>query len=274
MPQHAGPPRRPHPLAPPGVPRRARCRVTALPGLALAALMCAPVGVAQIPPRELPVSRLPIHLVGIAKDDADPTRSAGLIRCVGIPERRAAALLRVGDRACDVAEVREIRDEAVVVRNLATGDLETVALPKAGPVSAPRAPAPPYVSRRTAPSAIPPLVETPSPDVVTIELQKELLDRSLANLSDVVSAALASPHFASGLGPRVVDGYELSRITPGGIVDQLGLRDGDVLLDVNGQRLDGLASVTALLAQVRSLSAAKVTVLRSNRKVTFVFSVK
>jgi type II secretory pathway component PulC len=66
----------------------------------------------------------------------------------------------------------------------------------------------------------------------------------------------------------------MSRIRPGGIVEQLGLQDGDVLLDVDGQTLDSLTAVVGLLGQAQALSGAKMTVLRNGRRTTFVFSVR
>ena len=242
----------------------------------LAYLLCAPGVPAQQTAALIPLTALPLRLVGVMKDASAPDRSAGLIQCGGPQEKRSASFVAVGDRACDVAEVREIREEGVVIRNLLTSRLEWLALPRVGSPSAPPAPAAieaPVEPERDEIAA--PYVQASSADVVTIEISRELLHRYMSNLPEVLNAALATPHRATGSsGSAAVDGFELSRVKPGGIVEHLGLRDGDILLEYNGHKLDSLTAVTALFGQAQALSGAKMTVLRSGRKMTFVFSVR
>ena len=66
----------------------------------------------------------------------------------------------------------------------------------------------------------------------------------------------------------------MTRIKAGGIVEQLGLQDGDVLMDLDGQRLDNLAAVAGMLARADALSGATMTVLRGGARLSFVFTVK
>ncbi|MBL8142719.1 MAG: hypothetical protein JNM38_16485 [Acidobacteria bacterium] len=241
-------------------------------GLALAVV--ASTAWAQQPREPLAATALPLRLAGVARHVAAPAMSAGLIECLEPPARRGAWLYAVGERACDVALIVEVVDDAVVVRNLQTGRLELLALPQ----DAASAPAPPPGDGPTedssdAPPA--PLVERRSTDVVTIELSRELLRRYTSNLPDVLGAALATPHYTSGeSGPRAIDGFAMTRIKAGGIVEQLGLQDGDVLMDLDGQRLDNLAAVAGMLARADALSGATMTVLRGGTRLSFVFTVK
>lgn len=225
-------------------------------------------------PREpLAATVLPLRLAGVARHVATPARSAGLIECLEPPAQRGAWLYAVGERACDVALIVEVVDDAVVVRNLQTGRLELLALPRD---AASPAPPPGDTTTDATSDALPvPLVERRSTDVVTIELSRALLRRYTSNLPDVLGAALATPHYTSGeSGPRSIDGFAMTRITPGGIVEQLGLQDGDVLMDLNGQRLDNLAAVAGMLARAEALSGATMTVLRGGARLSFVFTVK
>jgi len=244
--------------------------------IAIALLLFAPAGSGQQPSDPLPASTLPLRLVGVLRDTSTPSRSAGLIQCTYPQQRSSAWLFRIGDRACDVAEVREVMADAVVVRNLLTNRIELITLAKDDTAAAPPVPSQNEASVEPKPEASPgPIVQPAAADVVTVELRREMLDRYLANLPEVLTSALATPRYAAGgSGPRAVEGYEVSRVKPGGIVEQLGLRDGDVLLDVDGQKLDSLAAVMGLLGQAQALSGAKMTVLRNGRRTTFVFSVK
>lgn len=245
-------------------------------GVALALVLLAPGASAQQPAGSLPSSTLPLRLVGVLRDLSQPAHSGGLVQCGPAQERRPAWLVAVGERACDVAEITEVLEEHVVIRNLLTGRFEVLALTRAAAPAAPAAVPPAEVPVGAEAEPLPlPLVLPGSADVVNVELRQEVIDRYMANLPDVLTSALATPHYAAGGdGPAAIDGYEMSRIRTGGIVEQLGLRDGDVLLEFNGQRLNSLAAVTALLTRAQALDGAKMTVLRNARKVTFVFSVR
>ena len=60
----------------------------------------------------------------------------------------------------------------------------------------------------------------------------------------------------------------------GGAADQLGLRNGDVIQEVNGQLLDGMPTVMRLFEQIQTLPQMKVAVLRNGQKLTFVLNTK
>ena len=205
-------------------------------------------------------SALPLQLVGVMADQGSPAGSACLIRCTALKESWRTA--RVGESACDVAEIREIRRDSVTIRNLATSRLELLNLSNTEPPTSAQSPPP-------AP------VLTVSPDVVAVELAAPTVDYYVANLSDVLNSALATPHYrTSANGQRVIDGYEVAQIKGGGVVDQMGLRNGDIILDVNGQPLDGILTVMRLLGQVQNMTQTKMTVLRDGRRLTFAVNVK
>src|SRR5512139_4027284 len=64
----------------------------------------------------LPATTLPLELVGVMTDSADPARSACLVRCTFPVPRRSASNLRTGETACDLAEIKEIRQDTIVIR--------------------------------------------------------------------------------------------------------------------------------------------------------------
>ena len=246
--------------------------------IAIAFLLSATAASAQ--PPDPPSSQTPrLRLVGVLRDAADPARSAALVQC-NHPRESRAALVTVGHRACDAAELLQVLDNAVLVRNLLTNQVERLELPPPTSSSPPSPPLPavdsPIEDREGVPA---PTVDLTAPNVVTVELQRELLQRSLANLPEVLNSALAMPRYGSSEhGPRAIEGFEMSRIKPGGIIDQLGLREGDVLLEFNGQKLDSVSAVTSLFGQLQGLSGAvsgaKMAVLRNGSRLTFVFTVK
>jgi len=219
----------------------------------------------QTPGQPLPRSALPLELVGVMTDSSDPARSACLIRCTYPAPRRSASMLVVGATACDVAEISEIRPDAVIVRNLGTNRLELVELmsPAAPPAG------------RAAEEAPAPLVVKATADVVDVEVPKASVSHYLLNLSELLSSAQATPRYIDGEnGQRAVEGFEISQIKAGGVVEQIGLKNGDVILEVNGEKLDSLPTVMRLFGQVQAATRATLTVVRGSQRMTFVFNTK
>ncbi len=215
---------------------------------------------AQNPERAAPLSTLPMRLVGVVVDNAWPARSACLVRCA-YPEEKTARF-QAGDRACDLAEIRQVRTDGVLISNLLTGREEILAFADEGS------------SARAALAPAAPIV-TASGDAVTVAVSPDSANYYLGNLSGLLDSALATPRvLRKPDGTQSIDGYEISQVTKGGLADQVGLQNGDIVLDVNGRRLDSLATVISLFAQVWSASETKVTVLRKGQTVSFLLKTK
>jgi type II secretory pathway component PulC len=212
-------------------------------------------------------SALPITLLGVAMDSSAPTRSACLVRCAYRGEEQMISLLlATGQRACEVAEIAEIRQHSVVIKNLLTNRLELLTFPRTGAASSQTTSVPP-------PAAPPDPVK--SPNLVTVEIPKDSMVHYLADLPELLSSALATPHFRDvGNGQSIVEGFEISRIKEAGAAEQLGLQNGDVILEVNGDRLNSAASVLRLLGQAQIMTQAKLIVLRNGQRMTFVVNFK
>jgi type II secretory pathway component PulC len=218
------------------------------------------IGAAPQRPDQLPISALPLQLTGVLVEPGAPARSACLIRC-GDPAGQRGMFF-TGQSACGVVEITEIREDGVVVRNLQAKRAEflTFSGDKPPAVTPPPAPAPAVAS---------------PPDDVTVSLTKETVDHYLNNLSELLDAAYATPRYREiPGGQRAIDGYEITRVREGTVVEQVGLRNGDVILDVNGQRLDSLATVLGLVGQIQTMPQATVTVLRNGQRMTFVIKTK
>jgi hypothetical protein len=224
---------------------------------------------AQQPSRSVPPSStLPIQLVAVMLDRASPAKSSCLLRCTYPAEKQGRFV--AGQTACDMAEVTEIRQDEVVINNLLRSRLEVLPLSHAQGEAA----APPPVASPPVPPPAPPVV-TESPEGVSVDLAKGSVDHYLGNLPDVLASALAVPRPRNGpSGVKSVDGYEIGGVKEAGVVEQLGFRNGDVVVEVNGQPLDGLPTIMRLLGQVQTMPQVKVTVLRKGQKVTLVFSTK
>jgi len=209
----------------------------------------------QVSPRMLPVSALPLDLAGVIVNAAAPSWSVCLIRCTYPP--RPAVIFRAGQNVFNYAEIKQICREGIVLLNLVTNRPELLTFAPNRPGTHPSPPPPPPVL-------------VPMPEGAKLEIPKATIDHYVKNLPELLDSAYASPRYRDGAGGRkTVEGFEISRIKEGGIVEQLGLKDGDVILDVNGFPLDSLASFLGALGRVHDLPQAKMTVLRKGRKMTF-----
>jgi len=243
---------------------------------ALTSLWFAAAAAAQQPAAPLATTTLPLTLAGVLRDSTTPAKSSVLIRCGTAAEHRAAWTFGVGERACDVAEIAEVLEQAVVIRNLATNTLEVLTLPDHAtrPVAATSAPT--QVRARAEAGNdddLEPVVLPGSGNTVHIELRREALRRYLANLGDLLTSALATPHDASG-SSGTVDGYQMTHIKAGSIIEQLAIQEGDVLQEFNGQKLDNLAAVTGLLTQIPTMTDGKLMVLRNDTRMIFDITVR
>jgi formylglycine-generating enzyme required for sulfatase activity/type II secretory pathway component PulC len=221
-----------------------------------------PVNAPPKPPR----SALPMTLVGVVVDTAEPARSACVIRCAYPVEKLGT--FAPGQAACDVAEVKEVRTDGVVINNPLTNRSELL------PLEASAAEVDAQFTGNAQTPASPPIL-TQSATGVTVDLAAGTVQRYLQDLPALLDSAFAEPRYRdNGRDPRSIDGFEIGRIREGSVVEQVGFKDGDVILELNGQKLDSLATVIRLFGETLTLPQAKMTVLRNGERLTFVFNKK
>lgn len=188
-----------------------------------------------------------------------------MIRCAELSAE--VSIYKSGQRACNVADVTEIQQDGVVIKNILSGRLELLKIRNGARDTS--APAPVVTEMPTPPTV------RPSADRVDVALPKASLDRYLLNAAELLASALATPHLTvSSDGRPVVDGFELQQIKRGSVIEQIGLRNGDVLTEANGETLDSLPTVMRVFAQAQTATEATLTVMRAGKKLTFAFTVK
>ncbi len=106
----------------------------------------------QAATRVLPVSELPMTVVGVAVNADAPTKSVAMIRCTRPSAASGAAVLTVGQRVCDLAEVSDVRADGVIIKNLQSGAMERLPLRSSGPASPSAAIPPPAGQPPVAPT--------------------------------------------------------------------------------------------------------------------------
>ncbi len=163
-----------------------------------------------------------LRAVGVV---AGRARGQALLRCAGRTESAA-----VGERACGV-RVDAINATAVSVT---------------GPDGS-----------RDLPLQPGPAVERAAPGVLSLS-RAELEARLAREGGRIVAETTLSPYRLPDGRPGVI----LARIPEGTVLEILGLAPGDVLLDVDGEAIDGTAALHDLLPKVRGRDHARVRVVR------------
>ncbi|HUP57860.1 MAG TPA: PDZ domain-containing protein [Bdellovibrionota bacterium] len=101
-------------------------------------------------------------------------------------------------------------------------------------------------------------------------IERSYLDRAMKDLTPVLQQARAVPHFEEG----TMVGFRLMQIVPGSIYQNLGLKDGDVVLSINGNSLESPAKAIQVFGALRGASHVSVRLRRKAKVFHYVYDVR
>ena len=217
-------------------------------------------------------SHLPFRLVGtLSNDNGDWAH--GVVRDISAGQTR---VLGYGSRVGDAVIVSVERRRIWIENEDGASCLEAGRDPVDPPVVAAAVP-------EQAPNATPvtPVMPTPA-ESIAAATTIERLGRSHYRLSrDEVGAAIRNPSRLAGQAPnyeQVFDngmpaGIQLSDITRGSLLHRLGIRNGDVLSAVNGDRLTTAQRMPELVEHLERDSEVIVEVIRRGRVETLRYEI-
>jgi type II secretion system protein C len=186
-----------------------------------------------------------------------PRVSTAILTCSG--RTRVAA---VGDSACGGRLVSVSEDE--VVLDFA-GERRVLRLPNPAEI-APRpvpGPAAPPARASSGPAEDP---ETPARTMERVEVQRRL--------GDEIPRILAETAIAPVLEDGRVVGVQLTRLPEGSLLSDAGLRPGDVITEINGTVIDGMATLVGLWPRLQGASELRAVVVRNGRPVSLVVALR
>ena len=204
---------------------------------------------------------------------------AAIITCLQDGAGNSTRLVVAGDVVCGWT-VLAIDADGVDVRSAASPVVQRLHLPTPSPGTAP--PAEPATRRHDEPRPALPAPSVAHEDgVVHVVLPAALFDEYLANLPALLTSATViarAPERDAAVQPIVqgvpVNLFEVTSVRPGGVIERLGVRPGDVVLDVNGAPLRDAAGLLSLLNDLRMARHATVGVRRAGDRVTFVVDIR
>jgi general secretion pathway protein C len=202
------------------------------------------------PEAQLEATRLPLKLLGTVAT-SNPKSAWAAVEDTTKRERLA---VRPQDKLLDKATVVRIERRRIVLEN--GGRREELALDEEG---APGAPA--RVAGRRATAAI---VDSASLEARVrqlseerFEVQREQVNEAVRNPAELFSQARILPKYENG----AMTGVQVNSIQPGSLFEEIGIRDGDVVTQVNGIVVTSPQDSAALLQELTQSNQFEVTVL-------------
>lgn len=90
----------------------------------------------------------------------------------------------------------------------------------------------------------------------------------MGDLESLMSQAVIRPYFVEG----AQQGFIVSNIVPGSVYQKLGLQNGDVVVDVNNEKLDSPDDILQLMNVMQAGGSVSVNLMRNGKKETVNYS--
>lgn len=101
-------------------------------------------------------------------------------------------------------------------------------------------------------------------------LDRREVDQAIGDLPKLLSQARAVPVMAGG----AMSGFRMDYIAPSSFYEKIGLRQGDVLKQVNGVEIRDPSTMLTLFQQLRNERTVKLDVLRNNQRATLLYDIR
>jgi general secretion pathway protein C len=195
-------------------------------------------------------------------------------------------LYRLGDRireakVIEITRNRVVLDERGRRQELLSFEKTDAPVPAAGPVTQlptpTRRPPPPQEPREPEPAQEPAQTENEDTEVEIEQVSenmwrigREELAVQLDSLSQSMAEARLTPHFKAGQA----DGFMITNLPRDSLLGRLGLRNGDIMKGVNGQRFGSLEEVLQIYQQLQSEPLLQIEIERGNRAETLSYEIR
>ncbi|MEC9492918.1 PDZ domain-containing protein [Flexistipes sp.] len=101
-------------------------------------------------------------------------------------------------------------------------------------------------------------------------ISKRYLTNQLQDMNSILRTVFISPHYDNGN----FIGYRISRLADSSPLTKVGIKKGDILVQINGQTLDSPNKMLELFSKIDDLTAATIDILRNGQKKTLFIEVE
>jgi len=201
------------------------------------------------------LTSLPLQLIGTIIL-SDSKRSVAAIRN---SEKDKLESYQSGNMIDTAARIHKVEAQKVYLQNIATGQLEYIELKEdqmAIPVGAS-----PYAPLGKG-------IREAGEDRFVID--RGMMEGALTNPNEILTQARAVPNIVGGK----IQGFRIFAIRPDSIYEKLGIKNGDVILRVNGIDLDSPAKALEFYGAISSASDITLDIDRGGQKRSFSYAIR
>ncbi len=102
------------------------------------------------------------------------------------------------------------------------------------------------------------------------QIPAQVAEDSRANIGNLLRQAQAIPY----LEGNQTTGFQMKMIQPGSLIAQLGLKQGDVLREINGVRLNSPEKALQVFGQLRQAKQVSIGLERRGKAMTFAYEIR
>lgn len=215
------------------------------------------------PPVAKPVTISPLHIKLLGTVVAD-THAAAIIATAAGREQRA---FFIGDSIQPGVVLKIVEADAIVVER--GGRMERIYLEKNSPlVSSPMGVIGANLRSSSMPARqIPPKTMPTYPPTASAaggmrkQISRQHLQQQLKNFPALLSQARVIPRMVNGKP----SGFTISEIAPGSLYQQAGLRNGDIILSINGKRITDAKQAMRMYQTLQNAPALDLMLIRAGQ---------
>ncbi|MFZ1983690.1 MAG: type II secretion system protein GspC [Desulfatitalea sp.] len=220
----------------------------------------APANVPAVDLDALAKTQLNLKLWGTVSGDAEQAYAV-----IEDLQKHEQNLYRVGDTIKN-ATVKIVMREKVVLTVEGRDEILTMEEMSAGGAS------PTMVAKGRSPRTPQPMPQPPAEgeESQSITLQRSMVEESFSDMNKLMTEIAITPNMEDGQA----NGLSLNRISPNSIFRRMGLRNGDVLLGVNGQPIQSTEDAMRLYEGLKSSENIQLQVKRRGQERTIDYNLK
>lgn len=102
------------------------------------------------------------------------------------------------------------------------------------------------------------------------QLNRKQVRNSIENPERILTDARLLPNFTNGKQ----EGYIISEVKPGGLYEDLGLKNGDILLRVNNLEISNPEVAIQAMSTIKGTNNVNLDIIRNNRKMTLNYQMR
>ena len=109
-----------------------------------------------------------------------------------------------------------------------------------------------------------------SSDKIEMTLQRSLIDEAMGDINGLMKQARIRPHFTEGKA----DGLLVYGVKQRSIFKEMGIRNGDILMGIDGNKIQSVEDAISLYDKLKNASEAKIEVKRRGKTKEFLYHVE